>query len=81
MPRPGPISIIESVSQSFAAETIRSATPPLVRKFWPRDFVGRTPARASAGAGRDAVSSMLRDFRAVAIGTESNCEIGFRIDA
>ena len=53
----------------------------LVKKFCPRDFAGRTPARASAGAGRDAVSSMLRDFRAVAIGTESKCEIGFRIDA
>ena len=67
--------------ESFAAATIRSATPPLVKKFWPRDFAGRTPARASAGAGREAVSSMLRDFRAVAIGTRSKCEIGFRIDA
>ena len=65
MPRPGPISMIASDSFNCAAATIRSATPALVKKFCPRDLAGRTPARASADAGRDGVSRSLtaRDFR------------------
>jgi hypothetical protein len=51
-----------------------------VRKFCPRDFDGRTPARANAGAGRDGVSSTC-DFRAVVIDQNSQREIGFRVDA
>ena len=79
MPRPGPISTTASDSDSCAAATIRSATPALVRKFCPRDFAGRTPARANAGAGRDGVSTC--DFRAVVTCTNSQREIGFRVDA